>query len=365
MPDQTPPRDRTDAPAASPAATPTPPRTAPPPLPDTMTAVVQGRYGPADVWSLAQVARPEPGAGEVLVRVRAAGLSQGVGHVMAGQPYVMRLAGFGIRRPATRIPGMDLSGEVVRVGPGVTGFAPGDPVFGVGTGTLAGYAVIAQDQLAPRPPTLGHAEAAATIDSAATAREAVQDVAGVQAGQSVLVIGASGGVGHFAVQIAAAAGAEVTGVASGGKADLVRGLGAARVIDYTREDIADGGHCWDVILDIAGNRPLGDLRRALAPEGTLVLVGGEGGGRWLGGLGRQLHGALLDRFVRQKLAMLISMDRKRPQLEALTALVTAGTLRPAVHRIYPLAEANQAMADLRAGRVRGKAVIGIQVAGET
>ncbi len=347
MPDQDPPRS------------PLPSLPSLPSLPDTMTAVVQDRYGTADVWSLAEVARPEPGAGEVLVRVRAAGVSQGVWHVMAGQPYLMRLFGFGIRRPATRIPGMDLSGEVVGVGPGVTGFAPGDPVFGVGTGTFAGYAVIAQDQLAPRPPTFDHAQAAATIDSAATAREAVQDVAGVRAGQSVLVIGASGGVGHFAVQIAAAAGAEVTGVASGAKADLVGELGAARVIDYTREGIADGGHRWDVILDIAGNRPLGDLRRALAPDGTLVLVGGEGGGRWLGGLDRQLRGALLDRFVHQKLAMLISMDRKRPQLEALSALVAAGNLRPVIDRIYPLAEANQAMADLRAGRVRGKAVLGV------
>ncbi len=244
----------------------------------TMRAVVQESYGAADVLRIEQIARPVPEPGEILVQVHAAGLDRGTWHLLTGKPYLMRIIGFGFRRPKSRVPGLDVAGTVVEVGSAVTRFAAGDEVFGISRGSFAEYAVVREDKLAPKPTNLGFEHAAVVPISGGTALQALRDSGRIEPGQQVLVIGASGGVGSYAVQLAKAFGAEVTGVASTGKLDLVRSLGADRVIDYTREDFADGVHRYDLVIDIGGNATLRRLRRALAPRGTLVIVGGEEGG---------------------------------------------------------------------------------------
>lgn len=320
-----------------------------------MKAIVQDRYGPADVLRLDDVPAPVARDGEVLVRVHAAGVDQGVWHLMTGLPYLGRAA-FGLRRPRMRIRGMDLAGRVEAVGAGVTRFRTGDEVFGSHTGTYAEYVCVPQDRLAPKPARLTFAQAAAVPISAVTALQGLRDAGRVQPGQSVLVIGAAGGVGSFAVQLARYFGAHVTAVCSGGKAELVRAIGADAVIDYTREEITDGARRYDVILDLAGNRPLRQLRRALAPRGTLVIAGGEGGGRWLGGVDRQLRAQLLSPFTGQRLRAL--MSRQRPDdLTLLRELLDAGDIVPVVDRAYPLGEAPAAIRYLRSGRARGKVVV--------
>src|SRR3954468_8877329 len=237
----------------------------------TMTAVVQDVYGDTEeVLRVDRVPVPVPGADEVLVRVSAAGVDRGTWHLMAGKPYAARLA-FGLRRPRNPVRGREFSGVVVEVGPGVGTLRPGDEVFGVGEGSFAEYVVARARKVARKPAVLTFEQAAAAPVSASTALQAVRDRARVQPGQRVLVLGASGGVGTFAVQIAKAFGAEVTGVSSPGKLDDVRALGADHVIDYTGEDFADGQHRYDVILDIAGNRRISELRRALAPRGRLII----------------------------------------------------------------------------------------------
>jgi NADPH:quinone reductase-like Zn-dependent oxidoreductase len=256
---------------------------APPPLTagaTTMTAIVQDRYSsaPEDLFRVAEIDRPAIGDDEVLVRVHAASVDRGTWHIMSGLPYPIRLAGFGLRRPKYANPGRNLAGTVEAVGADVTGFEPGDEVFGMSTSTFSEYAAARTDKLAAKPANLSFDQAAAVPVSGGTALQAVRDHGRVQAGEKVLVIGASGGVGSFAVQIAKAFGAEVTGVCSTSKTDLVRSVGADHVIDYTREDFADGTRRWDVIVDTAGRRPLSVLRRALSPHGTLGIVGGEGGG---------------------------------------------------------------------------------------
>jgi NADPH:quinone reductase-like Zn-dependent oxidoreductase len=322
----------------------------------TMRAIVQDVYGDtADVLRLEEVARPVAGAGQVLVRVAAAGVDRGVWHLMAGKPYVARLI-LGLRAPRKPVPGMALAGTVEAVGAGVTTLQVGDEVYGAGDGTFAEYAVAKAGRLAPRPGNLSPTQAAALPVSATTALQAVRDHGRVRAGQKVLVIGASGGVGSFAVQIATAFGAEVTGVSSGAKADLVRSLGAASVVDYAVGNGLEVGDLrFDVVLDIGGNRPLRQLRRVLAPNGTLVIVGGEGGGRVLG-IGRQLLAAALSPFVRQKLGFFVAMDTTA-DLVALAGLVEAGQVTPAVDRTFPLAEAPAAVDYLTAGRARGKVVV--------
>src|SRR5215213_2070023 len=257
----------------------------------TMRAVVQDTYGEADVLHVEQIPRPEPGSGEVLVRVAAAGVDRGVWHLMAGKPYAVRLA-IGLRAPRNRIRGRELAGVVEAVGAEVTSFRPGDAVYGIGEGSFAEYAPAKATKLAPTPAGLSAEQASVVPVSASTALQAVRDHGRVQAGQTVLVIGASGGVGSFAVQIAKAVGAHVTGVSSTEKVDLVRSLGADEVVDYRTTDLAASGRRYDVVLDIGGNRPLRTLRRLLSPTGTLVIVGGEDGGQWLG-LGRQLLAVLM------------------------------------------------------------------------
>jgi NADPH:quinone reductase-like Zn-dependent oxidoreductase len=323
---------------------------------NTMMAVVQDTYGSPDVLQLREIDVPVVGDDEVLLRVRSAGVDQGVWHMMAGLPYLIRIAGFGLRAPKNPVRGYDVAGRVEAIGAKVTRFQPGDEVFGTCRGSFAEYACARADRLAPKPANLTFEQAAAVPISGYAALQAVRDQGKVRAGQRVLIIGAGGGVGTFAVQLAKAFGAEVTGVSSTTKTELVRSIGADRVIDYTREDFADGRIRYDVILDIAGNRSLSHLRRALAPEGTLVIVGGEGGGRWLGGIDRQLRAQLLSPFVRQKLGTWISKEREE-DLEALHELLEAGKVTPVVDRTFPLSEVPEAIRYLREGRARGKVVI--------
>jgi NADPH:quinone reductase-like Zn-dependent oxidoreductase len=311
--------------------------------PASMQAVVQDRYGSADVLRTARIARPAAGAGQVLLRVHAAGLDRGTWHLMTGKPYAVRLA-IGVRRPRQPVPGKDVAGVVVAVGSGVTRFAVGDEVFGIGVGTFAGFAVAKQGKLARKPAGLAFAAAAVVPVSGITALRAVADVGRVQPGQRVLILGASGGVGSYAVQIAKALGAEVTGVSGAAKADLVRALGADHVIDYARADFADGRQRYDVIIDIAGDPTLTRLRRALTPTGTVVLVGGEGGDR-LTGMNRQLWALARGAFIRQRVALLTPDERAR-HIERLAALIEAGQVTPSVDKTYPLAQAPEAMRHL-------------------
>jgi NADPH:quinone reductase-like Zn-dependent oxidoreductase len=325
----------------------------------TMKAIVQDRYGGPDVLELRDIDRPVPGDGEVLVRVQAAGLHRGDWHVMTGLPYLIRLVAptLGLRRPKVPVRGMDLAGRVEAVGKGVTRFQPGDEVFGwTDDGSFAEYARAGEDHLAPKPARLSFEQAAAVPISGFAALQGLRDQGEVQAGQRVLVIGAAGGVGSFAVQLAKAFGAHVTGVASTSQLELVRSLGADEVVDYTREDVTDGTRHWDLILDTAGRRSLSRLRRALTPTGTLVIVGGEGGGRLMGGFTRNLRAPVLSRFVGQRLRMLASKERPE-DLQTLRELLEAGKLTPRVGRTYPLPETPEAMRALEAGDTRGKIVL--------
>ena len=325
---------------------------------ETMEAIVQDVYGtaPEEVLRLAEVARPAIGDDEILVRVRAASVDPGTWHLMAGLAYPVRLVS-GFRAPKALNPGRSLAGAVESAGKDVTGFEPGDEVYGTCDGSFAPYARARAGRIAPKPANLSFEQAAAVPVSALTALQAVRR-ARVQAGQKVLVIGASGGVGTFAVQIAKAFGAEVTGVCSAGKADLVRSLGADHVIDYTRQDFADGEHRYDVILDIAGGNGLSHLRRALAPRGRLVMVGGETGGRWLGGMDRQLRAHLLFPLVSQKLSTFIASENSK-DLMILRDLLESGKIAPAIDRTYPLSQTPAAIRHVQEGRARGKVVITI------
>ena len=324
--------------------------------PTTMRAITQSRYGtvPEDVMRLGQVARPGIGDNDVLIRVQAAGVDRGTWHVMAGQPYLMRLLGFGFRGPRNRVPGLDVAGTVVAVGPAVTRFAAGDEVFGVARGSFAEYAAAPEGTLARKPAALSFEQAAAVAVSGLTALQGLRDAGRIKPGQKVLVIGASGGVGSYAVQLASSFGAEVTGVCSTAKADLVRSIGADHVIDYTRADFADGQRHYDLILDIGGNSRLSRLRRALTPRGTLVIVGGEGG-KWTG-VGRQLRALALSVLIRQRLTTFVSRHRQA-DLDTLRLLTEGGQVIPVIDRTYPLAEAPQAIRHLHAGYARGKIVI--------
>jgi NADPH:quinone reductase-like Zn-dependent oxidoreductase len=330
---------------------------APPgPVEGTMRAIVQDGYGSAGVLRLARTARPRIGGSDVLLRVRAAGLDRGRWHLMTGRPYLLRLV-VGVRGPRNPVQGLDVAGTVAAAGPGVTRFTVGDEVFGFGRGTFAEYAVAREDKLAAKPANATFEQAAVVPVSAVTALQALTDVGHVKAGQKVLVTGASGGVGSYAVQLARAFGAEVTGVCSTAKLDLVRSLGAAHVIDYTRDDFAAGGRRYDLILDIAGNPALSRLRRALTPAGTAVIVGGEQGGNWTG-MGRQLRALALSPFVRQRLTMVTARQRAS-DLERLAGLIEAGTVTPAIGAAYPLEQVPDAMRHLEAGKARGKVAITI------
>ena len=319
-----------------------------------MRAVIQQQYGGSERLSVAETTDPVAGPRDVLVRVRAAGVDRGTWHLMTGHPLALRLA-FGVRRPKHRVPGRDVSGVVIEVGAQVTAVAVGDEVIGTAAGSFAELAVVPESRVAHKPAGLSFEEAAVLPVSGVTALQAVRDAARVRAGDRVLVIGASGGVGSFAVQIATAYGAEVTGVASGAKADLVRSAGADRVIDYAREAIDDGTR-YDVVLDIAGQRPIRELRGLLTDRGTLVVVGGEGGDRWLGGTHRQLVAMALSPFVRQRLTALMSKETA-DDFAALAELVDQGRVRPVLERTFELHEAAKAIDHVAAGHARGKVAL--------
>ncbi len=329
-----------------------------------MRAIVQKEYGSADVLSVARIDRPVIEADEVLVQVRAAGLDRGTWHLMAGLPYAVRLMGYGLRAPKAAVPGLDVAGLVIAVGRDVTRFRPGDEVFGIGKGSFAEFVAAREDKLALKPSNLTFEQAAAVPFSGLAALRGLCDVGRLEAGQNVLIVGASGGVGTHAVQIAKALGADVTGVCSTGKMDLVRSIGADHVIDYTRDDFADGELRYDLILDIGGNSSLSRLRRALTPHGTLVIAGGEEGGRWIGGVDRQLRAIALSPFVGQRLTTFIAKEHYTG-LDRLTQLIEAGQLVPMIEQTYPLSDMPTAMRHLQAGRARGKLVIAVSSGRET
>jgi NADPH:quinone reductase-like Zn-dependent oxidoreductase len=323
-----------------------------------MQAIVQDSYGSADVLQLRDIDPPGISDNEVLVRVHAAGVDPGVWHLMTGLPYLVRLMGYGLRTPKTEVLGFDVAGRVDAVGANVTQLEEGDEVFGTCSGSFAEYACAKDDNLALKPAALSFEQAAAVPVSGFTALQGIRDQGRVQAGQRVLVIGASGGVGTFAVQIAKSFGAEVTGVCSTTKVELVRSIGADHVIDYTRQDFAESGERWDLILDTAGARPVPHLRRALTHRGTLVIVGAEGGNRWTGGIGRQLRAAALSPFVRHNLRMYIAQSNRK-DLQLLKELVESGKVTPVVDRTYPLADTADAIRYLARGHARGKVVISV------
>jgi NADPH:quinone reductase-like Zn-dependent oxidoreductase len=321
-------------------------------------AIAQDTYGSTDVLEHRDVDMPDITDDEVLIRVHAAGVDRGVWHVMTGLPYPIRLAGYGLRRPKTPVLGMDVAGVVETVGTAVTRFRPGDEVFGIGKGAFAEYARAAENKLAAKPANLTFEQAAAVAVSGSPALQAVRDYGQVEPGQKVLIIGASGGVGTFAVQIAKVLGAEVTAVCSAMKADMVRSLGADHVIDYRRDDFADGKQRYDVILDIGGNSSLSRLRRALTAKGTLVIIGGETGGRWLGGNDRQIRALLLSPFVGQKLRTLMPNENHQDMI-ALKELIETGKITPVIDRTFPLGETPTAIRYVQEGNARGKVVIAV------
>ena len=321
-----------------------------------MKAIVQDRYGSADVLELRDIDPPVVGDDDVLLQVRAAGVDPGVWHLMTGLPYLVRVMGYGLRKPKVGVRGRDVSGRVEAVGRNVTRFQPGDEVFGTCEGSFAEYVAAREDKLVLKPANLSFEQAAAVPISALTALQAVRDKGHVEPGHKVLVIGAGGGVGTYAVQIAKSFGAEVTGVCSTAKVDLVRSLGADHVIDYTIEDFGDGTSRYDVIIDNAGNRSLSRLRSALAPKGVLVIVGGEEGGPWVGPANRLLPAILVSPFVSQKLAVLMSVEHQE-DLQTMAEMIEAGKVVPVISRTYPLIEAPDAVRYVGDGHATGKVVV--------
>jgi NADPH:quinone reductase-like Zn-dependent oxidoreductase len=322
-----------------------------------MKAIVQDRYGSADVLELRELEIPQPGSDEVLIRVRAAGVDPGVWHLMTGLPYLVRVIGYGLSAPKQRIRGMDVAGIVEAVGQDVTQFKPGDALFGTCDGSFAEYGCGKAARFAHKPAGLSFEQAAAVPISGLSALNGLRQ-GKLERGQKVLVIGAAGGVGSYAVQLAKAFGANVTGACSTSKVALVQELGAAHAIDYTCEDFTDGSHSFDLILDTAGRRSVSELRRALAPRGTLVIVGGEGGDRWLGGFQRQIFAPLRAQFGEQKLVGLAFKERQQ-DLYTLKALIDAGQLRPLLDKTYPLSAAADAIRYLELGHARGKVVLSV------
>jgi len=321
-----------------------------------MKAVVQDTYGSTEVLRLEEVDVAEVGPGDVLIRVRAAGVDAGVWHLMAGQPYVVRMLGFGLRAPKVRTRGLEVAGVVEKIGDHVTQLSVGDRVFGTCGGSFAELAVARPSTLAVIPEGITFEQAAGVPISAMTALHALRDAGKVASGQRVLVIGAAGGVGAFAVQLAKVFGSEVTGVCSTSKVDLVRALGADDVIDYTRGELTADGRGYDLVLDTAGNRPLAQLRTLVTPRGTLVIVGGERGGRWFGGIHRSLGAGLLSPFVSQNLRGLLSTMRAE-DLALLADLMNTGQITPLIDRTYPLERAADAVRYQHEGHARGKVVL--------
>jgi NADPH:quinone reductase-like Zn-dependent oxidoreductase len=324
-----------------------------------MKAIVQDRYGPPDVLELRDVAKPAPGDNEVLVRVHAAAVNALDWHYMRGDPYVARPS-MGLLRPKVKIRGRDFAGRVEAVGEGVDRFRPGDEVFGEADGAFAEYVSAPARAVDPKPANLTFEQAAAIPVAGNTALMGLRDVAQVRPGQRVLINGASGGVGTFAVQIAKSLGAEVTGVCSARNADLVRSIGADHVIDYASEDFSRNGQRYDVVFDLVGNRSLTDCRRALTPEGSLVLSGGgvSEGGSLVGPMALFVKGMLLSRFVPHRLLQFTEKPSSE-NLAALRELVESGAVAPVVDRTYQLSEVPEAIRYLEVDHARAKVVIAV------
>ena len=333
-----------------------------------MKAIVQDKYGSTDVLELKEIDKPVVKDDEVLVRVHAASVHPDVWHAMRGMPYVLRIMGSGLFKPKNPVPGTDMAGHVESVGNKVEQFQPGDEVFGetvTGTqwhsaGAFAEYVSVAEEALALKPANLTFEQAAAVPTSALIALENLRDR--IQPGQKVLINGAGGGLGTFAVQLAKSYGADVTGVDSAAKLDMVHSIGADHVIDYTQEDFTQSGERYDLILDIPGNHSISELRRALTPEGTYVLIGhdrfGASGGRLLGsGIPRFLKLLVLSPFVSQDMGLRLPKGTKKEHLVALKELLEAGKVTPVVDRTYPLSEVAEAIRYLEAGHALGKIVI--------
>jgi NADPH:quinone reductase-like Zn-dependent oxidoreductase len=320
-----------------------------------MQAIVQDRYGPPDVLELREIDEPRVGDGDVLVRVRAASVNPADWYAITGTPWVVRPTA-GLRKPRTNRPGLDLAGVVAAVGGDVTGFKPGDEVFGTGTGTLAEYVAVAEDALVAKPAKLSFEQAAAVPVAALTALQGLRDKGRVQPGHQVLINGASGGVGTFAVQLAKALGAEVTAVCSTRNVDAARSLGADRVVDYTREDFTRADRRYDLLLDVAGSRPWSACRRVLKPRAVLVLVGAPKGSRLLGPLGHVAKVSLASLRASQKVVFFISKSTPE-DLTTLRELLEAGAVTPVVERTYALRDAAHAFRYLGEGHARGKLVV--------
>jgi NADPH:quinone reductase-like Zn-dependent oxidoreductase len=321
----------------------------------TMRAIVQDQYGEtAEVLRLEEMDKPQIGPDDVLVRIRAAGVHIGDWHVMAGLPYLLRVVGFGFRAPKVRVRGIDLAGTVEAVGQNVTRFQVGNEVFGTCEGAFAEYAATPEDTLALKPANLTFQQAAAVPTSAIAALQALRDAGGIKAGQQVLLVGASGGVGLFAVQIAKSFGAEVTGVCSTTKVDVVRSLGADQVIDYTQEDFTQSRQQYDLILVMGGNHSLSQLKQLLRPGGTLVPVGTEAGNRWVGGKA-WIQAMLLSRLKRHLRPL--TTQPNQADLQFVAELLEAGKIRPVIDKTFPLSEAPEAIRYLTAGHARGKIII--------
>jgi NADPH:quinone reductase-like Zn-dependent oxidoreductase len=320
-----------------------------------MKALTQDRYGSADVLEMRDVAKPTPGEGEVLVRVVAAGMDRGAHHFMTGEPYLMRMLGFGFRAPSVAVPGTNFAGVVDAVGDGVSEYRPGDEVYGATRATFAEHTVAPVDKIAPKPPSMSFEQAAVLPYPTFVAMQALRDHGQVQPGDQVLVVGASGAVGTIAVQLAVAFGATVTGVCSGAGADLVRSLGATEVIDYTKDDLGDGSRNFDLIVDIGGATSIKRLRRALRPAGRLVIIGGEGD-RWIGGIQRQAWATILSAFVSQKLVAFVVKEGSA-ELAAMSDLVARGKVTPVLGAAYSLDDGKTAVADFEAGAVPGRIVL--------
>ena len=323
----------------------------------TMQAIVQSRYGAATgVLQLRDIPKPVARDREVVVRVRAASIHVGDAIVMTGQPYFLRLA-FGLRRPKNAVPGTDLAGTVEAVGPGVTALRVGQEVFGWCTGAFAEYACAPVDHFVPKPANLSFEQAAAIGVSATTALQLLRDQGKLKPGEKVLINGASGGVGPFAVQIAKAFGAEVTGVCSAGNVDMVRSIGADHVVDYTKDDFTRGQTRYDFILDNVASHSMAATRRALTPTGRLQPNGGgHSSGRWIGSIGSVIKAALMSKFVRGQLAPSVKFQN-RADLLALTELIQAGKVTPVIDGIYPLRRTAEAMSHVAGGHARGTVVI--------
>jgi NADPH:quinone reductase-like Zn-dependent oxidoreductase len=320
-----------------------------------MKALTQQRYGSADAVIFSDIERPSPGDGQVLVRVVAAGMDRGAWHFMTGEPYLMRILGFGFRAPSVAVPGTNFAGVVEATGPGVDEYEPDEEVYGTTRGTFAEYAVAPTGAVASKPPQLSFEQAAVLPYPTFVAMAALRDHGDVQPGQRVLVVGASGAVGTIAVQLAVAFGATVTGVCSARHSNLVRSLGASDVIDYTAQDFADGSRRFDLILDIGGRNPVTRLRRALTQKGTLVIVGGEGD-RWIGGIQRQLWASILSRFVPQKLVAFVVKENARELLK-MNELVAAGKVTPVLGPAFALPDGAAAIATFEKGEAQGRVVI--------